>query len=272
MDRSPLQRERERRGWTQEHVADQLRRLGLEHGHQNLGIDANAVSRHERGIIALPRDPYPALYAILYGTTLDALWPIIDGMERRRFLGVLAAAPVVSILPGGADLTTEAVTAVTGGFRRLEATTAASELRAPVVAHLRFIAGQLDHGGTKLAAAASEAAGFTAWLAVDQGDDEAARRHYAQAIADAERSGSALLVAYMLGSMSLWAAETGNAGHALRLVGQAQQRLPRAVPPAVRAWTAVIEATAHASARDTDTAFAALERADRAVEQSTKSQ
>jgi hypothetical protein len=267
MDRSPLQHERERRGWTQDHVADQLRRLGLEHGHQNLGIDANAVSRHERGIIVMPRDPYPSLYAILYGTTVGALWPIIEGMERRRFLGVLAAAPVAAILPAGLDMTTEAVAAVTGGFRRLEATTAASELRGPVGAHLRFIAGRLDRGGKQLAAAASEAAGFTAWLAVDQGDDEAARRQYAQALAWAERSGSAVLVAYMLGSMSLWAAETGNPGHALRLVGQAQERLPRAVPPTVRAWTATVEAVAHASSGDTDATLAAFKRAEDAIGQ-----
>src|SRR5436190_17259723 len=106
MDRSPLQHERERRGWTQEHVADQLRRLGLEHGHGNLGIDANAVSRHERGIVVMPRDPYPSLYAALYGTTVEVLWSaaIITGMERRGFLRALAAAPVASMLPAGLDM------------------------------------------------------------------------------------------------------------------------------------------------------------------------
>jgi hypothetical protein len=239
----------------------------LEHGHPNLGIDANAVSRHEPGIIALPRDPYPALYSELYGTTVEELWPIIGDMERRRFLGILAAAPVASILPAGTDPTTEAVTAVTGGFRRLEASTAARDLRGPVGAHLRFIAGRLDRGGKKLAAAASEAAGFTAWLAVDQGDDAEARRCYAQALAYAERSGSAVLVGYMLGSMSLWAAEAGNPGHALRLVGQAPQRLPRAVPPTVRAWTATVEAVAHASAGDADAALAAIQRAEVAIGQ-----
>jgi hypothetical protein len=265
MDRSPLQHERERRSWTQEHVADELRRLGLEHGHGELGIDANAVSRHERGLIAMPRDPYPDLYAALYGTTIGALWPIIGDMERRRFLGVLAAAPIAGLLP--ADATADAVTTVTGGFRRLEATTPARDLRGPISAHLRFIAGQLDRGGTRLAASASEAAGFTAWLAVDQADEEQARRHYAQALAWAERSGSAVLVAYMLGSMSLWAADTGNPAHALRLIGRARQRLPRRVPPTVHAWTATVEAVAHAAGRDTDATFAAVTRAETAIAQ-----
>ena len=48
MDGTPLQRHRHVRNWTQEQVADQLRnQIGPAHGYPNLGIDANAVSRHE---------------------------------------------------------------------------------------------------------------------------------------------------------------------------------------------------------------------------------
>ena len=73
----------------------------------------------------------------------------------------MAATTGAALLPG-ADASTEAITAVTGGFRRLEATTPAAELRGPVGAHLAFIAGRLERGGGQLAAAASEAAGFAA--------------------------------------------------------------------------------------------------------------
>ena len=98
MDGTPLQRHRRARNWTQDQVADQLRQLG---GNE-LGIDANAVSRHERGIIAMPRRPYPALYAELYRTTVETLWPTarIDGMERRRFLQAMAATTGAAMLPG----------------------------------------------------------------------------------------------------------------------------------------------------------------------------
>ena len=98
---SPLRTERQRRGWTLEQVADLLRQLGHERGHHNLGIDANAVSRHERGAIAFPRSPYPALYAHLYGVAVEALWPAarIEAMERRRFLQAMAATPVAALLP-----------------------------------------------------------------------------------------------------------------------------------------------------------------------------
>jgi transcriptional regulator with XRE-family HTH domain len=261
---SPLRTERQRRGWTLEQVADLLRQLGHERGHHNLGIDANAVSRHERGAIAFPRSPYPALYAHLYGVAVEALWPAarIEAMERRRFLQAMAATPVAALLPAAPDVTTEAITAVTGGFRRLEATMAAGELRGPVGAHLRFIAGRLEHGGARLAAAASEAAGFAAWLAFDQADDRGAGRHYRRAVGYAERSGSDVLAAYMLGSMGAWAAETGNGRRALELIGQAQARLPAVVPPTVRAWTAAVKATAHASVGDADGALAALKQAE----------
>jgi hypothetical protein len=266
MDGTPLQRHRRARNWTQEKVADQLRNeVGPAHGYPNLGIDANAVSRHERGTIAIPRPPYPELYAELYRTTVAALWPgRMTGMERRRFLQAVAATPLAALL-GGADASTEAITAVTGGFRRLESTTAAADLGAPVTAHLRFIAGQLDHGGRQLAAAASEAAGLAAWLAVDQADDGAAGHHYRQAVGYARRSGSDTLAAYMLGSMALWAAESGQGSEAARLLGQARQSIPHPAPPTVGAWLAAIEATAHASAGDADATLAALKRAETAV-------
>jgi hypothetical protein len=266
MDGTPLQRHRRAQNMTQEQVADQLRNeVGPAHGYPNLGIDANAVSRHERGIIAIPRPPYPELYARLYRTTVAALWPgRMTGMERRQFLQAMAATPLAALL-SGEDAGAEAITAVTGGFRRLESTTAAAELGAPVTAHLRFITGRLEHGGSQLAAAASEAAGLAAWLAVDQADGAAAGHHYRQAVGYARRSGSDTLAAYMLGSMALWAAETGQANDAARLVGQARQSIPQPAPPTVGAWLAAIEATAQASAGDADATLAACKRAETAV-------
>jgi tetratricopeptide (TPR) repeat protein len=259
---TPLQRHRRARNWTQEQVADQLRQLGG----QDLGIDANAVSRHERGVIAMPRPPYPELYARLYRTTVGTLWPPsrIGGMERRRFLQAMAATTGAALL-GGADPSTEAVTTVTGGFRRLESTTAAADLSAPVGAHLRFIAGQLDRSGSQLAAAASEAAGLAAWLAVDQADDVQAREHYRQAVGYAQRSGSKVLASYMLGSMALWAAEMGRATEAAKLLSQARHAISAAAPPTVHAWLAAIEATTEASAGDADAALAACKRAETAA-------
>lgn len=72
-DPTPLQRERHRRGWTQADVVDRLNALADKLGLGELGIDANAVSRHERGVIRRPRPPLPDLYARLYGRPVHAI-------------------------------------------------------------------------------------------------------------------------------------------------------------------------------------------------------
>lgn len=72
---TPLQRERSRRSWTQADVVDRLNVLADKLALGELGIDANAVSRHERGVIQRPRPPLPELYARLYGRPVQALWP-----------------------------------------------------------------------------------------------------------------------------------------------------------------------------------------------------
>ena len=92
-----------------------------------------------------------------------------------------------------------------------------------------------------------------------------AGRHYRKAVGHAERSGSDVLAGYMLGSMALWAAQTGRASEAASLLGQARRSIPHAAPPTVHAWLAAIEATAHASAGDADAALAACKRAETAV-------
>src|SRR4029453_5597686 len=73
------------------------------------------------------------------------------------------------------------------------------------------------------------------------------------------------LAAYMLGSMALWAAETGRASDAARLLGQARQSIPEPAPPTVGAWLAAIEATGQAGAGDADAPVAAWKRAETAV-------
>jgi tetratricopeptide (TPR) repeat protein len=261
MEKSPLQRERERRGptWTQEFVADRIRQLGHEHGHGSLGIDANSVSRHERGVIAMPRAPYPALYAELFGLPVETLWPTatMDGMDRRTFLQAIAAASGSALLPAGDDL--DAILAVTAGLRRLEATTPVAELRPPVLAHLRLVGRRSDRG-PGYAAAAAEVARFAAFMAWDQQDHQQARALYGRAVRYAERSRFEVLTAYMRGSWALWAAETDQGAEAVRIGRQ----VPEA--PTIRPWLAAMRATVASSVGDADATLAALRDAEHALQ------
>jgi hypothetical protein len=168
------------------------------------------------------------------------------------------------------NVTAQAVTLVTGQYRRLEATTAAEDLLHPVRAHLSFISRLLDAeahmGNVRLAASASEAAGFAAWLAFDRNDHAATRQHYQSAIGYAERAGSTLLQAYMLGSMSLWAAALDNGHEAIDLASKAGRLIPRHAPSAPQAWVNTVEAIAYASGHDAEASLAALGHAEEAIE------
>jgi hypothetical protein len=275
MDRSPLQHERVRREWTQEHVADQLRRLGREHGYLNLGVDGNAVSRHERRAVAMPRDPYPALYAALYGTTVEALWPdIIEGMERRRFLRALAAAPVASVLPAGLDVTTEPATRaqageVVGYLRRVfpEFSTAdwllGCQAVLPVMPrHLaviqQFLAGASGQARRELLEVGARYGEFCSWLHQDAGSMGQAGFWADRAIEWATEAGDLAMVAYTLARKAHQAAEGSSAARTVEL---AQAAGRHAATPRVRTVAMLQEAHGHALAGDERTSLGMLDQA-----------
>jgi tetratricopeptide (TPR) repeat protein len=147
--------------------------------------------------------------------------------------------------------------------------TPTDQLRDPALGHLRFAARLADDASSstlrsRLAAAASEASGFAGWLALDLGDHTAARHHYNEAIKRAHQAERPVLAAYMLGSMSLWAAELGNGNEAVALSEQAYGLLPSSgrTPPAAEVWMALVDATARASRHDAKATQNALGRAE----------
>jgi tetratricopeptide (TPR) repeat protein len=167
---------------------------------------------------------------------------------------------------GDRSMVTTVVSSVTGQYRRLEGDTPANQLIVPVAGHLQFarqfLSDEDSAENRNLAAALSEASGFAAWLSFDMRDHAAARTHYSDAVQYARRSRSNVLAAYMLGSMSYWAANMGNVGEAVRLVGQAK-RLDISSATGT-AWLATIEANAQAAAKDAHAAMAAIQQAERA--------
>jgi tetratricopeptide (TPR) repeat protein len=216
--------------------------------------------------------------------TIEAVNAIGDGhVRRRQFLNSLTAVGGVALSarlerhvrlrqpsPEGASGDEAAsITAITGYYRRLEAMTPTDQLRDPALGHLRFAARLADDASsstlrTRLAAAASETSGFAGWLALDLGDHTAARHHYNEAIKRAHQAERPVLAAYMLGSMSLWAAELGNGNEAVALSEQAYGLLPASgrTPPAAEVWMALVDATARASRHDAKATQHALGRAE----------
>src|SRR5438445_145495 len=101
-----LKAQRARLGLTQQEVAEALAALAWEHDHQQLPVDANHVSKWERGK-RRPRRLYRRLLCTLYESTEEELGlrPAQGGatahdfheedVNRREFLQAAALAPTI---------------------------------------------------------------------------------------------------------------------------------------------------------------------------------
>ncbi|ASU83695.1 transcriptional regulator [Nocardiopsis gilva YIM 90087] len=204
-----------------------------------------------------------------------------DPTRRRDFGRVVAAAAVT--LPAMAAIsididenTPAALRAITGGQRRLDASAPARDLAGAAGSHLDLISRTLERSGRtpyapQIAAAASESAGFTAWLHTDMGDSGSARHHYRAAIAYARRADDSLLTAYMVGSLAAFEIDAGDPELGLSLTREAGRRLGSDAHPTARAWLACVRALGHSSlgaaaatSRDIALAEAGVNRHDNA--------
>src|ERR1019366_2371481 len=151
-----------------------------------------------------------------------------DPTKRRDFGKAMALALVPLPTRAVVDETTApALTAITGAQRRLDATTSARELARGVTAHVEMASRLLARSGktpfaADVAAAASEAAGFAAWLHADMYDIGSARAYHRMAIGRARQAGQDLLAGYMLGSLAAFETDGGDPELGLTLVGEAR--------------------------------------------------
>jgi transcriptional regulator with XRE-family HTH domain len=104
--RTVLQRERCRRGWTQQEAIDRLKRLAYEQGHGRRfdGLDVNTLSRYEHGRIRRPRPPLPALFAALYQVPVEELFPSVArpvARQPRRRLALALVPAAGNATPAG---------------------------------------------------------------------------------------------------------------------------------------------------------------------------
>ncbi|MFC7327220.1 helix-turn-helix domain-containing protein [Marinactinospora rubrisoli] len=197
-----------------------------------------------------------------------------DPTRRREFGKVLAVASLpLPMAPVSSDVdenTAPTLRAITGGQRRLDASSPARDLISSAVAHLELSGRTLGRArrtpfAADIAAAASEAAGFAAWLHADMGDVGSARSHYRAAVERARQAGHELLGVYMLGSLAAFEIDADEPELGLALAGEAARRLGDDAHPTARAWLACVRATGHAAIGDGPAAHRELGSADRAV-------
>jgi hypothetical protein len=264
--KTPLQRERLRRGWTLEYVAEELRRLGWK------SADPNAVSRHERGIIRRPRAPVPDLYAKLYGKPVAALWPdegVVAWLDLSDDPGEELAELAVRHV-GETDV--DRIRADTDLFGLMDQRHGGGHVRWMVVEYLRREVAPLLHGiytdrvGRELFAVAAMLTRRAGMMAYDAGHHGPARRHLGLALQLARDAGYRALGAHVLTSMSHHALDLGDLQEASQLLHAAQG--DAADSPALLAKAAVMEARLHARLGDTGPCEEALTVASRAFERS----
>ncbi|MEU1273568.1 helix-turn-helix transcriptional regulator [Streptomyces sp. NPDC005799] len=184
-------------------------------------------------------------------------------VERREFMGLAAGAAVLPLAyiaaptpaPEIDNSQAAALRVVTASYRRLDASTASPDLSKVSQGHLELIRTLIrnapdDTYRTRLAPIASEAASFAAWLSWDMGNHGSARGWYGSAVKAAQSAHDPLLLAYQIGSLASFEADTGNPYAATRLIHQARHHLGSHVPPLAAAWLASIEARAHAVSGD----------------------
>ncbi|GAB3213490.1 helix-turn-helix domain-containing protein [Marinactinospora thermotolerans] len=280
-------------GWSQSHLA---RTLGYSqswvsrvvNGQQSLTIDQVREVSHRLGVpVHLLRfasaGPIPGASAPSRPSTTRVAGDGkgADPTRRRDFGKVLALATLPR--PAGAgrgdidETTAPTLRAITGGQRRLDASAPARELANAAVAHLELTGRTLARAhrtpfARDIAAAASEAAGFAAWLHVDMGDDGSARRHYRAAVERAGQAGHALLAAYMLGSLAAFEIDDDDPSLGLTLTAEAGRRLGHNAHPTARAWLACVRALGHAGRGDAAAAHREIASAEAAVNRSDNSE
>jgi hypothetical protein len=279
--KTPLQRERHLRGWSLEDVVDGLQQLAAKHGYGELGVDANAVSRHERGVIKRPRAPLPELYCRLYRRPERLLWPRGDLLvwddlpDLRDDLEIELPMPWIGRHVGLTDV--ERIRTDSELFGLMDHRHGGGHVRWLVIEYLRREVAPMLHGaytqqvGRDLMVAAGVLNRRAGMMAYDAGRHTTAQRYLAQALQLARAAGHTALAAHVLTSMSHQAIDLGQDRNAIRMLEAARQDAAGA--PTLLAKVAVMQARLHARLgeripceRSLRVADGAFERADPAAD------
>ena len=129
-----------------------------------------------------------------------------------------------------------------------------------------------DAVGRRLFTAAAHLSRLAGWTAFDRGHHAAAQRHYVQALRLARAAGDVAFGGYTLACAALQATLRGWHDHAIDMCQGAHERAKHQAPARVLAFTALIEARAHALAGDRRAAAHALSTSERLLGQAERQQ
>ncbi|WP_371659627.1 sporulation protein [Streptomyces sp. NBC_00280] len=119
-----------------------------------------------------------------------------------------------------------------------------------------------ENVGRELFSVTAEMARLAGWTAFDAGQQQAAQRHFIQALRLAKAGGDADLGSYVLSTMAMQAMMRGFTSQAIDMAQGAYERVPSA-DPRVLGFAKLIEARAHARGGDTRAACGCLALAER---------
>ncbi len=252
-------------------------RLSMRAFAEHLGVATRTVAKWEARGAAIR--PLPEMQAIL-----DAALTLASDEVRERFAGGLETFEDDGSEAGdelevrlswvGAALDRELVDLFeqqTQAYRLLDRRLGARRLLAQTEAHVRQMAEVLAYSlagpdREALAAALAEAAALAGWQALDLGRPDQAWSLHETARAAAARSGDPAVIAHVTAQQAYCLLEIDRPAEAVRQVRHARESAAGQVPATVRAWLWAAEAEALAATGDEPAVRAAMDQAERLLE------
>ncbi len=254
------------RGWSQEELANAV------------GYSQSWVSRVINGqqsltieqVRELANQLEVPLHLLRFASATDTRTGVSP--TRRRDFGRVIATSALALptARAGDDIdegTAPSLRTITGGQRLLDSSSPARDLAQGARAHVDLTERVLTRAqhtpyAPDIAAGASEAAGFAAWLHTDMGDLGSARAYYRTAIAHARQASHQLLEVYMLGSLASFEIEAEDPELGLTLAAEARHKMGANVHPTAKAWLSCVRSLAFATLGDSNSCAREIARAE----------
>ncbi|MEU6741907.1 helix-turn-helix domain-containing protein [Streptosporangium sandarakinum] len=163
------------------------------------------------------------------------------------------------------------IEAITAHQRRLYHELTSTQMLTPVDGHLGLLLSLLETPTSdalrrRIASAAGEAAGFSAWIWFDLGDHFKTRRRYGTALNALKEAGDGGLLSYVSAYQAVTADAAGRPDEAVHHAAMAVDTAKRSVAHTTRSWLHAVHATARVHTGDGRTALTELGQAHKALE------